>query len=111
VLGGFSMGTVMSYALGLSGDRAAPAGILAFSGFIPTVEGWEPSLRDRKGVRVFISHGRRDPVIDIGFARRAREELEGAGLDVDYHEHEGAHHIDPRQFDVAVRWLAEVLKV
>src|SRR5437763_973396 len=47
VLGGFSMGSVMSYALGLSADRPAPAGILAFSGFVPTVEGWEPSLDDR----------------------------------------------------------------
>ena len=34
VLGGFSMGTVMSYALGLGGDRPVPAGILAFSGFL-----------------------------------------------------------------------------
>ena len=40
VLGGFSMGSVMSYALGLGGDRPAPAGILAFSGFVPIVEGW-----------------------------------------------------------------------
>src|ERR1700745_4236122 len=32
VLGGFSMGTVMSYALGLGGERPAPAGVLAFSG-------------------------------------------------------------------------------
>ena len=48
VLGGFSMGTVMSYALGLGGDRPAPAGILALSGFIPTVEGWEPSLDERE---------------------------------------------------------------
>ena len=40
VLGGFSMGSVMSYALGLGPDRPAPAGILAFSGFIPTVDGW-----------------------------------------------------------------------
>ena len=111
VLGGFSMGTVMSYALGLSGDRPAPAGILAFSGFIPTVEGWEPSLQDRKGLRAFISHGRRDPVIDVGFAQRARELLESAGLDVEYHEHEGAHHIDPRQFDLAARWLASTIKV
>ena len=47
VLGGFSMGTVMSYALGLGADRPAPAGILALSGFIPTTEGWEPSLADR----------------------------------------------------------------
>lgn len=111
VLGGFSMGTVMSYALGLSGDRAAPAGILAFSGFIPTVDGWEPSLHDREGLRTFISHGRRDPVIEVAFARRAREVLEGAGLAVDYHEHEGAHHIDPRQFDLAIGWLADALKV
>src|SRR4051812_30281248 len=36
ILGGFSMGSVMSYALGLGPDRPAPAGILAFSGFIPT---------------------------------------------------------------------------
>ena len=44
IFGGFSMGSVMSYALGLGPDRPAPAGILAFSGFVPTVEGWQPSL-------------------------------------------------------------------
>src|SRR3982751_2110552 len=38
VLGRFSMGSVMSYALGLGADRPAPAGILAFSGFIPIVD-------------------------------------------------------------------------
>ena len=52
VLGGFSMGTVMSYALGLGPDRPAPAGILAFSGFIPTVEGWQPDLASRESTRV-----------------------------------------------------------
>src|SRR3954447_22080770 len=36
VLGGFSMGAVMSHALGLDAGRPAPAGILAFSGFVPT---------------------------------------------------------------------------
>jgi phospholipase/carboxylesterase len=109
VLGGFSMGTVMSYALGLSADRPAPAGILALSGFVPTVEGWEPSLEDRLGLRVFIAHGRRDPVIDVGLAHRARDLLIAGGLDVEYHEHEGAHHIDPRQLELAERWLAGVL--
>src|SRR3954452_22038989 len=34
VFGGFSMGSVMSYSLGLSGDRPLPAGLLVFSGFI-----------------------------------------------------------------------------
>ena len=65
VLGGFSMGCVMSYALGLDGARPAPAGILALSGFIPTVEGWEPSLGDRSGTAVLIAHGRLDPVIPV----------------------------------------------
>ena len=35
VFGGFSMGSVMSYALGLGPDRPAVAGILAFSGLHP----------------------------------------------------------------------------
>jgi phospholipase/carboxylesterase len=109
VLGGFSMGTVMSYALGLDPERPAPAGILAFSGFIPTVEGWEPQLSGREATRVFIAHGRRDPVIDVEFARRARRQLEEAGLAVDYHESEAGHHIDPRQIPEAAAWLAETL--
>jgi phospholipase/carboxylesterase len=71
VLGGFSMGSVMSYALGLGAGRPAPAGLLIFSGFIPTVESWRPSLTDRQGLPAFIAHGRRDPVIDVQFARFA----------------------------------------
>jgi phospholipase/carboxylesterase len=110
VLGGFSMGTVMSYALGLGPDRPAPAGILAFSGFIPTVEGWEPSLSDRTGTRVLIAHGRRDPVINVAFARRARELLEAAGLVVDYRESDAAHNIDPGDIPRAVAWLAETIE-
>ena len=105
VLGGFSMGSVMSYALALGPLRPAPAGILAFSGFIPVVEGWRPSLADRRGLPAFIAHGRRDPVIEVGFARRAREELQAAGLDVSYHESDAAHHIDPEHIGLAREWL------
>jgi phospholipase/carboxylesterase len=109
VLGGFSMGSVMSYSLGLSGDRPAPAGILAFSGFVPVVEGWSPSLEDRTSTRAFIAHGRNDPIMEVGFARRARELLEAGGLEVDYHESDAAHHIDPAHVPAAVDWLAATL--
>src|SRR5205807_1563228 len=44
VLGGFSQGAVMSYALGLGAGRPRPAAIIALSGFIPTVEGFELDL-------------------------------------------------------------------
>jgi phospholipase/carboxylesterase len=108
VLGGFSMGSVMSYALGLGGDRPAPAGILAFSGFIPTVAGWQPELTRRP--RVLIAHGRHDPVMEVGFARVARETLEGSGVPVEYHESDAAHHIDPAHVPAAKEWLERTLR-
>jgi phospholipase/carboxylesterase len=109
VFGGFSMGSVMSYSLGLGPDRPAPAGILAFSGFVPVVEGWQPDLAGRPDVRAFIAHGRRDPIMEIGFARRARELLEAGGLDVEYHESDAGHHIDPAHVPAAVDWLGRTL--
>ncbi|MCB0874563.1 MAG: phospholipase [Solirubrobacterales bacterium] len=109
VLGGFSMGSVMSYALGLSQERPAPAGILACSGFVPTVDGWEPSLDDRRELPVFIAHGRNDNVMEIGFARRARELFEGAGITVDYHESDAGHQIDPAHLPAARKWLSRAL--
>ena len=109
VLGGFSMGAVMSYALGLGGERPAPAGILAFSGFVPVVDGWEPSLADRRQLSAFISHGRQDPVIEVGFAHRARDLLSAGGLEVEYHEHELGHQIEPTQLAAAADWLGRKL--
>jgi phospholipase/carboxylesterase len=109
VLGGFSMGSVMSYTLGLDGGRPAPAGILAFSGFVPTVEGWKPDLESRRGLRVFIAHGRNDPIIEVGFGRQARELLEAGGLDVSYQESDVAHQIDPAHLAAAEGWLAATL--
>jgi len=109
VLGGFSMGAVMSYAMGLGADRPPVAGILAFSGFVPTVEGWEPSLADRTGTRAFVSHGRNDPVIGIEFAERARELLSEGSLDLTYRESELGHQIDPAHLREAATWLGDVL--
>jgi phospholipase/carboxylesterase len=109
VFGGFSMGSVMSYALGLGPGRPAPAGILAFSGFIPTVDDWRPELAGREGVRVLIAHGRRDQVMEVGFARRARELLEAGGLHVEYLESDAAHHIDPAHIPAAEQLVADVV--
>ncbi len=103
------MGSVMSYALALGADRPRPAGILAFAGFIPTVDGWEPDLGSRSGLPAFIAHGRQDPIIDSGFAHRARALLQAGGLAVDYHEFDGGHHIHPDHLDAATAWLERVL--
>jgi phospholipase/carboxylesterase len=106
VLGGFSMGTVMSYAMALSADRPPVAGILAFSGFIPVVEGWEPEFEGRAATRAFVAHGRADPVIGVEFGRAARRALEEGGLPVEYRESEVGHQIHPRDVEAAAIWLA-----
>ena len=110
VLGGFSMGAVMSYTMGLGADRPAVAGIMAFSGFVPIVEGWEPSPAERADTRAFLAHGRHDPIIEIGFAHRARQLLEEGGLVVDYHESDVGHEIDPAHLAAATEWLAATLR-
>lgn len=109
VLGGFSMGSVMSYALGLGGDRPAPAGILAFSGFVPSVDGWSPDLLGRQQLRAFVAHGRQDPIMDVAFGRQATELLRAGGIDVDYRESDAAHQIVPTDVLAAADWLKETL--
>src|SRR6476619_6179551 len=91
VIGGFSMGAVMSYAVGLGQNRPSPSGIVALSGFIPNVESWGAELEKRARLPVLIHHGRNDPVIDVEFARRAHELLDRAGLAVDYLESDAGH--------------------
>ena len=59
--------------------------------------------------RVFIAHGENDPIIEIGFARRARELIEDGGLEVSYHESAVGHQIDPAQIPLAAEWLGEVV--
>jgi phospholipase/carboxylesterase len=109
IVGGFSQGTVMSYALGLGADRPVPAGILAQSGFVPTVDGWEADLGSRRGLPVMITHGSLDPVISAEFAQEARDTLTGAGLDVTYRETPMAHTIDPRVLPDVQRWLRQTI--
>ena len=109
VIGGFSMGTVMSYATALGEGRPAPAGIVAMSGFLPTVEGFELDLERRQGLPAFIAHGSADPVIGVEWSRDARDRLQGAGADVTYRESAMGHGIDPRVMAELPGWVADRL--
>jgi phospholipase/carboxylesterase len=49
--------------------------------------------------------------MEVGFARRARDLLERGGIDVDYHESDAAHHIDPAHLPAAIDWLNTTLRL
>jgi phospholipase/carboxylesterase len=95
VLGGFSQGAVLSYALGLGMGRPRTRALIALSGFIPAVEGWEPDL-EPPFPPIAIAHGTYDPVIPVEFGRAARDRLEAAGAEVLYRESPIEHSIDPQ---------------
>jgi phospholipase/carboxylesterase len=107
VVGGFSQGAVMSYAVGLGAGRPLPAGILAMSGFIPTVDGWTVREDGLQGFPVAIAHGSMDPVISVEFARAARDQLEAGGAEVLYRESPMPHTIDPRVIPDLQAWVRD----
>jgi phospholipase/carboxylesterase len=95
VLGGFSQGAAMAYALGLGEGRPRPAALIALSGFIPAVDGFAIDLDGLEGYPVAIGHGTFDPIIEASFGRSARDRLEEAGADVLWRESPVQHTVDP----------------
>ncbi len=109
VLGGFSQGSVMAYALGLGARRPRPAGILALSGFLPEVEGFGFDFGNAEGLPVAIGHGTHDPVISVEFGLAARDLLAEAGAVVTYRESPMPHTIDPAFMRELPTWLGEAI--
>jgi phospholipase/carboxylesterase len=108
VIGGFSQGAVMSWALGLGRGRPRPAGIVALSGFVPTVDGFEldtsPPLPP-----VAVGHGTYDPIISVDFGRRAKQLLEEAGAEVLYRESPMPHTVDPGFLAELQPWVSDAV--
>ena len=107
ILGGFSQGAVMALSVGLGVGRPRPAAVIAFSGFVPVVAGWELD-DERPFPRIALAHGTYDQVIPVAFAHRTRDLLVAAGADVLYRESPLDHAIDPRVVAELQPWLREV---
>ena len=105
VIGGFSQGAVMAWALALGPGRPRPAGVLAMSGFIPTVPDFELQLDGLDGFPVAITHGTLDPVISVELGHQARDRAKAAGAAVVYRETDVPHIVDPRLIPGLVDWL------
>ena len=86
VLGGFSQGAIMAYALALGRGRPSPRALVAFSGAIPEVPGFELDLESHRDMPVAIGHGALDPIVPVDLGRSAAERLQTAGFVVTYNE-------------------------
>jgi len=104
VVGGFSQGAVISFAVGLGAGRPRPAALVCLSGFIPSVPGLELDLAAPLPP-IAIGHGVHDEIIPVRFAREARDRLERAGAEVVYRESPLPHAVDPGFLAELAPWL------
>ena len=102
---GFSMGTVMSYALALTRpDRIR--GVVAHSGYVPENSTLQFKWTMLSGTEFFIAHGIHDPVIPVAFGRRANKLLSTTSARVDYREYPIQHQISDESLRDLAEWLA-----
>ncbi|HUN64535.1 MAG TPA: alpha/beta hydrolase-fold protein [Bacteroidota bacterium] len=101
---GFSMGTIMSYALALT-KPGTFAGVIANSGYVPEQAGLTFDWHQIRRKPFFVSHGLYDPVIPVSFGRRAKDLLQKAEADLSYREYESGHQFGEDVLNDIMRWL------
>ena len=109
VIGGFSQGAAVSCAVALAMGRPRAAGLLMMSGFFPMVRGWKLDPRQKAGMPAYVCHGAYDPVIPVGFGRKARDLLEEGGLLVTYREPRVQHTVDFALIPEIGAWVGSVI--
>lgn len=106
---GFSMGTMMAYALLLTKPELI-AGVIANSGYVPEGTDLKFQWDGLAGRNVFIAHGIYDPVIPIHFGRRARELFEKTLIGITYKEYPIVHQINDQSLQEMAQWLTDRLE-
>jgi phospholipase/carboxylesterase len=100
VLGGFSQGAMVASQLAFESNDDLAALVL-LSGTIVDERTWRRDYSRRRGLPVFVSHGRRDDILPFEAADRFRRELEAAGLRVTWVPFDGGHDV-PEEVVVAL---------
>ncbi|WP_026705023.1 alpha/beta hydrolase [Flavobacterium soli] len=102
---GFSQGTILSYAVGLSYPEKVQR-IIALSGYLNEEiikENFQEN--DFSNLKMFISHGTVDQVIPVDWAKKAPGILEKLGIKTVYKEYPVGHGVAPQNFFDLKNWL------
>ena len=108
VLGGFSQGAMLACDVALHASKP-PAGLVLLSGTLLAADEWTPLMPNRKGLRVFQSHGSADSLLPFFMAEQLRDLLMQAGLSVEWIGFRGGHEIPGIVLDKLGGYLRTVL--
>lgn len=88
ILGGFSQGGAMTLDVGLNFPLA---GLMVLSGYLHA----PLQLQTKQFPPVLMVHGRQDAVVPLSAAHQARDSLQALNVNLQYHEFEMGHEIQP----------------
>ncbi|WP_427875733.1 alpha/beta hydrolase [Flavobacterium sp. MMS24-S5] len=102
---GFSQGGIMSYSVALTAPEKVK-GIAVMSGrLLPEIK---PFMADEKcldNLKIFISHGKQDAVLNYQYAVDASDFLKTKNLNPNFHSYEEGHTVSKQMFDDVNLWL------
>lgn len=102
---GFSQGSILSYAVGLSYPEKVQR-VVAMSGYLNTEIALESFVEnDFSNLKIFASHGTVDQVIPVEWARKSIPVIESLGIPVVYKEYPVGHGVSPQNFFDFKNWL------
>lgn len=104
---GFSQGTILSFAVGLSYPQKVK-NIIGLSGYINKEilkEAYENN--DFSRLSVYTSHGNVDQVIPVEWARKTEGFLQNLNIDCVYSEFPVGHGVSPQNFQELKKWLGD----
>lgn len=106
VLGGFSQGGMVSAEVAFRSDQPLRALVL-LSPTIVDEASWQRGIEARKGLPVFIAHGRRDSILPFAASARLADSLRAAGLRVTWVPFDGGHDLPAEVVTALNAFLAQ----
>jgi phospholipase/carboxylesterase len=105
MLAGFSQGAMIAADIAFTTDEPLAALVLLSPTFV-NERAWRDGMARRRGLRVFVSHGRRDDILPFDIADRLQRAMRDAGLRVTWVPFEGGHEMPMAVVDRLNAFLA-----
>jgi len=102
---GFSQGGIMSYSVALTAPEKVK-GIAVMSGrLLPEIKPFIADEKRLENLKIFISHGKQDAVLNYQYALDASDFLKTKNLNPNFHSYEEGHTVNKQMFDDVNLWL------
>jgi phospholipase/carboxylesterase len=102
---GFSQGGIMSYSVSLTAPEKIKGIAVMSARLLPEIKPFIADEKRLQKLKIFISHGKQDAVLNYQYALDASEFLKTKNLNPEFHSYEEGHTVNKQMFDDVNLWL------